>query len=343
MSMQLSPRKTIWVMILFGIGWSAITLSFDVFNAVGIHRQLLTWHYQQTTGVVLTSKVTETESHDEHGSTITYGVDIRYRYHVGGKTLESGRYRFAAGSSSDNWARTVVNEHPVGSKITVYYDPAQPQEAVLMQGVQPSDLFMTQFLFPFNMVMLGCWAFGIRTLWRRLRPPAHPGRRIIERGSQTRLRGGYVGCIGAGLATAGLAAFIGIFVIAFGAGGFHPTWEAIRISWTCIAIAGLAGIFLRAVYVATGRGDWVLDDAAGQFRMTLQPGTNGRQTMPLANLAAVMVYSEEDPALGKCKLVFEYADGTKRMLFTPLNQAQSQELALWLGARTGILKAKSGR
>ena len=63
---------------------------------------------------------------------------ITYRYQVDGQTYVSSRISFAAtstsgllrGGPSREGAAAAASEHPVGSTIDAYYDPADPSEAV---------------------------------------------------------------------------------------------------------------------------------------------------------------------------------------------------------------------
>ena len=63
---------------------------------------------------------------------------LRYRYVVGDVAYEGERIeRFGVGYSARSDASDVLAAHPVGSTLPVYYDPAEPESAVLEPGVQP--------------------------------------------------------------------------------------------------------------------------------------------------------------------------------------------------------------
>jgi len=86
--------------------------------------------WPQTKGTVLTSSV---ESRRSGNSTSTYPVVV-YQYEVKGKT-----YRNQTISAGDQFlnvrvigqAQKTVNRYPAGAKVTVYYNPADPGDAVL--------------------------------------------------------------------------------------------------------------------------------------------------------------------------------------------------------------------
>ena len=75
-------------------------------------------------------------SRDSDGDTM-YRAEIIYRYAVNGEPLESDQRRIGAttSSSSSKGAYKVTRAYPEGKDVTVYYNPAAPEEAVLEPGV----------------------------------------------------------------------------------------------------------------------------------------------------------------------------------------------------------------
>ena len=69
---------------------------------------------------------------------------------VGVKEYTSKRVRFMQWSSSGSWAGEFVAKHQAGTPVKAYYDPADPKEAVLLQGLQGFDYFMGLFMTPFT-------------------------------------------------------------------------------------------------------------------------------------------------------------------------------------------------
>ena len=72
-----------------------------------------------------------------HGDdSITYSIDLTYKYEVRGKSYQSDRYHFVGGSSSGRAAKqAIVTRYPVGAKTTCYVDPDDPSEAVIERGL----------------------------------------------------------------------------------------------------------------------------------------------------------------------------------------------------------------
>ena len=66
----------------------------------------------------------------------SYEPRIHYSYSVEGKTYESDSIsmRFLSSKSADT-VQEVVGNYPAGSQATVYYNPDDPEESVLIPGV----------------------------------------------------------------------------------------------------------------------------------------------------------------------------------------------------------------
>ena len=87
------------------------------------------------------------------GDGTTYGVDILYRYQVGGLTLHSDRHDFVGGSSSGRAGKeAVVGRYPAGSRASCWVDPEDPVEAVLDRRFPPLLLLG---LIPLLLVAIG--------------------------------------------------------------------------------------------------------------------------------------------------------------------------------------------
>lgn len=69
------------------------------------------------------------ESHDSDGS--TYRAAFKYEYTIDGKQFSNDRYGLMRFSGSRRGAKKRLNQHPVGSKITIYYDPLEPEESLM--------------------------------------------------------------------------------------------------------------------------------------------------------------------------------------------------------------------
>ena len=84
-----------------------------------------------TVGQVIESRVEERSGEEKK-----YRSIIRYAYTVDGAAFESERYSFGSSRRSKKAAEKLCAQHPAGSTVQVYYDPAKPAQAVLV--LQPA-------------------------------------------------------------------------------------------------------------------------------------------------------------------------------------------------------------
>ena len=277
-----AARGTGWGgLLFFALFWNVLVSVFVGFVVYSFWRAAdAQLRYQSTEGVVLESRVTS--GSDSDGT--TYGYGIRYRYTVGGQSFESDRYAFGSGSSSDGHSRAsqLVRQHPVGSKLTVYYDPAKPQEAVIERHVDPMMKFLVLFLQPFVLVGVGVigalvmYPVNRRRLNRFVQSPADVPWKIPSWGTLERGFAGFTlqpkatlsGALMAAVIGYGVTSFLSIFVVGFLFGGFsggRP--NAILGAFIACVLGGLAGVVL---YRRSQRkkAQLVLDPGGGTFKLT---------------------------------------------------------------------------
>lgn len=94
---------------------------------------------------VLSAQVRELVSHSGSDDTIerrTYTPEIVYSYEVNGQPFQGKRFGFEMPASpSYNKILPIVERYPVGSVVTVYYDPAKPAQSVLNRGAANTKLY----------------------------------------------------------------------------------------------------------------------------------------------------------------------------------------------------------
>jgi len=153
------PGKKIAVMAAVTVFWCGITGVFAGIAAYGLYKQAdARGRYIATTGTVTAARVEV--DHDEDGTTYTPKID--YRYTVGGAEYHGHRYCYGMmGSSDRDRAETIVEACRQPGPITVYYDPADPAESVLVLQTDPSLYFMILFLQPFIVVGVGLAAYTL--------------------------------------------------------------------------------------------------------------------------------------------------------------------------------------
>lgn len=128
-----------------------------------------------TEGVVVVSRV-EAQVSSGGRSTVSYFPDVRYSYAVDGRTYEGARIRISKiGSSDRDYAQGVVDAYPVGRRVEVRYDPAQPDACLLEAGVGAGEWFVPLFGLTFMAVGIGGIVFFRRSVRAAEKMPPFPG------------------------------------------------------------------------------------------------------------------------------------------------------------------------
>ena len=88
----------------------------------------------QVTSSSVTLETTQADSDSRLES--TYYPSVSYDYRVDGQALKGSRIGIggAVGTARKEDAEAVAKRYAVGSKVDVYYDPANPEYAVLVRG-----------------------------------------------------------------------------------------------------------------------------------------------------------------------------------------------------------------
>lgn len=275
-------------LLFVALFWSSITLVFDGFFAWGAFWQVRATQYSTALGTVTHSEVETSDGEDGP----TYRPKISYTYSVAGKQYAADRYRYGQFSSGDRSAFRVVASHPAGRQVEVHYNPDDPSDAVLLTGLEGSDIFGPMFMLPFNLVMVGLWIVVGHGAFRRVFQSPAGGAKVLEDGRCVRVRLSRWKPLCTGAAVAGGLAFILIFIIAFSA-GFNPPVPVTLAAWGLILGGGLIAWFYQHAKLA--RGDW--DLVVDEFRQSLTlPRTFGRQeevVVPVDKIASIEIERAE--------------------------------------------------
>lgn len=70
-------------------------------------------------------------SYNDEGGLIGYIPHVHYDYVVDGKPMSTGTYGIATSTLAPGKAQQLVNRYEHGQKVTVYYNPKQPLDAVI--------------------------------------------------------------------------------------------------------------------------------------------------------------------------------------------------------------------
>jgi hypothetical protein len=321
--------------------WSAGTLFFDGILVYGVYRQLAAEGYPSTVGTITHSQVKESSGEDG----CSYSIDVKYTYRVEGREYECSRYRYGEVSSGGGNARRVVDSLPVGKQIEVYYNPADPADAVLLTGVEGSDLFLAMFATPFNLVMLGGWGilgYGAYLLVVR---PEGPRVRPRRRGFRQYLQVSGPPPLLAAAATLMAASFASVFIVGFGVGGFHPPISVMVADWALVLGATLAVYVWRRLPGGAGRREVVVDEVSRA--LTLPPAERGGQpvVVPLSAVEGVEVEHVARTDSDGCHhedhfptVVYRAHDGSlcRHRLGKQSEGGRAEAIARWLREQVGI-------
>ena len=120
------------LMCLAGGTWALYT-SVDCYQKIADSQS-----WPSTKGIVAAAKVVESGS----GSDIEYTPEVEYAYSVLGKDYFSSRIEICPHNEDTRTAaEAVVENFPSGSHVEVYYDPTQPEFAVLVRGNREAPAF----------------------------------------------------------------------------------------------------------------------------------------------------------------------------------------------------------
>ncbi|UCD75213.1 MAG: DUF3592 domain-containing protein [Phycisphaerales bacterium] len=282
---RIKRSRGIGFLMFFGLFWTAIVGSFDVFVGYSAYRQTKAESFPTVSGVILSSGISSHQSTDSDGHTTTqHKAEITFSYEVVGVSYTGDTYRFGAFSSSDRGhAEGVIARYPEGAEVEVHYNPADPSEAVLEVGIGAMQMFLFLFLTPFNLIMLWLWGVNIGAVRRMITRPPAGGVPIVMRGATTHVRLPRISPLTAAGAAALAVSFISIFIIAFGTGMDPPMW-AVQVVWAAALGLAMLVYFWRTYLVGSGAKDLVIDDGAGMLSL---PQTFGRKEDVIVAMAAV--------------------------------------------------------
>lgn len=71
------------------------------------------------------------------GSSRSYEFTVEYAYDVNGTTFTNNLYSYQVtyNAAHSKGAQELVSKYPEGSTVDVYYDPAKPENSVLLPGI----------------------------------------------------------------------------------------------------------------------------------------------------------------------------------------------------------------
>ncbi len=310
---------------IFGLIWLLGVAAFDKLVFTGIYQQARAGHYISAQATVIDSRVVEKKGDDS----TSYEPYLQYRFSAGGKDFSSDRYRYGMHDSSRRRSRAIVEAHPVGSQLEIWYAPEDPEQSVVDNQLTGQDAFMVMFLMPFNTIGLGFLFSPL--LMRRNGPGGVP---VVREGMGWRVRLKYTHPLVAGFVSLGCLSFAAIFLVGFSS-SMNPSLETMRLAW--MAVGGLSG--------------WAALNAAqsnriGASDMRIEPGRveysygSQRESRPISEIAAVEVKKiEKRDSDGDTTCTYEVElrllSGESHGLHVWSGESQARAFADWLTTALG--------
>ncbi len=152
--------------VLIGLGAGGCFLT--IFGGVGIFMLVKYFRdkkkteesqaWTATAGRVTESYVRESHSRDSDGHTSTsYYPEVRYLYQAMGAEYTGTKIAFGGGiGGSHKKAVEMIAQYPVGKNVSVYYDPKNPEEAVLERRMGSKGMLIIGVVFTLIAVCTLC-------------------------------------------------------------------------------------------------------------------------------------------------------------------------------------------
>ncbi|MDE1861151.1 MAG: DUF3592 domain-containing protein [Candidatus Micrarchaeota archaeon] len=142
----METRQIIYLLISIGFLCFGLFLAYSGIQTEILSIQSSSWATSQ--GVITHSSVIVEQpsgSSCARGCPPRYSPLITYSYNVNGKVLDGTNVTFFNNYDNVfgfNYAYQIVSEYPVGSNVTVHYNPSNPSEVVLQAGFSFIGLFI---------------------------------------------------------------------------------------------------------------------------------------------------------------------------------------------------------
>ncbi len=149
-----SSREIPATIVLGALFWSGVVGLVCAVVVGGSLRQIETARWAVTEGTVTVSEPTGRKHNF---------WNLEYQYAVAGQSYTSTRYAYdPMPIQGHEEVRYHMAAHPVGSKVAVSYNGADPAESVIHPGLRGSTLWVALVLTPFVIVGLGLWIGVLR-------------------------------------------------------------------------------------------------------------------------------------------------------------------------------------
>ncbi|TVQ53069.1 MAG: DUF3592 domain-containing protein [Phycisphaerales bacterium] len=284
-------------LLLFGGIWTFVTMAFNIImltSAIDIFRAQ---QFAETTGTIIAAEVDRRRGSDS----TSYAPALEYSYDIAGQTYTGTRYGVRDVSTSNRgYAARIVQDHQPGTEVVVYYDPNQPENAVLNREFSGPMMILPIFMTPFNAVMLGCWWIALSSIWIKTRRPIAGGYRVRYFPPLLNVRLSAISPVYGFLAGAGFTGFLLIFAILIPTQG-DPSLAMVLWSMIGVVCGGVCGVFIAWIYNRSPKRWLTLDESTGEIILPTLKGRGHEKTVDRDSIEAIelMPATELEQRTGK--------------------------------------------
>ncbi len=129
--------------IFIGIFLFVFGLIFGLVGFISKRRAAASLQWPTASGQIISSVIHTSTSTDSDGaSSTTYEPKVEYTYTIMGSPISGRRIAFGAMGSDYASAQKVLAAYPVGTAVTVYYNPEKPADSVLENKARGGTVFL---------------------------------------------------------------------------------------------------------------------------------------------------------------------------------------------------------
>jgi hypothetical protein len=239
-------------------------------------------------------------------------------------------------------AQEIVSAHPVGSEVEVFYDPANPRDALLSPKVDTRDVAMILVSLPLTvLVWYTTFLMGVEFFqWFRSAQLAG-GVKLIQERMLLRARLPQYQPSKIGLFALCGTLLVGGFVLILAGSGYPPMKAGAFIA-AISCIAGAVAFWWFYSGIASGKTDLLIDEVARTMQLPLTYKRRTRLTISFSEVKEVTL--EKIAHRGRYGVTYTYAptlqllDGSSQKL-ADFNQVKAEAFASWLREKINLQPA----
>jgi hypothetical protein len=326
----------LFIVVLLTVLIGALSCFVAFYGIRGVLRQHFAESFPHVQGTVLTS--TLRTSRGSKGR-IYYHPNVCYRYAVNGLEYTGYRYRYDGHPNDSTSAYAIVNSHPPGSEVDVYYNPADASDTLLSPGVDVQDMVLS---FIMTAAILILWLIPLKSAQQPDLPWSGPiatgGVKMITEMMVTRLRLPRYPPLTVSLITTAILMFSAAAAIGSDLLSMTP-WVSGEWALAIILISSAAVYAWQHLDVHSGKRDLVIDEGARTVQLPLTYGRRDQALVSISQIRSILLnkirHQRKGGAYYTYMVTLEMADNSEEKL-VDLNRARAESLGTWLRQKLGL-------